>query len=96
MAKNDGGSAFPKPAHGEPGYYSYVSGQPGMTLRDWFAGHAPELPYDFGHTVRPDLDNYRDRFEEYERDMAQWLTDRLALWAYAYADAMLAAREKDA
>ena len=42
MATNDGGRAFPRPASAEEttlGGHANVS-QPGMSLRDWFAGQA--------------------------------------------------------
>lgn len=47
----------------------------GLSIRDYFAARAPEVPRDFG-------------WAQGERDSWQ----RRARWAYAYADAMLAAR----
>ncbi len=45
MSINDGGPAFPQsPLHGPNGEVvtigAYVSGESGMSLRDWFAGQA--------------------------------------------------------
>lgn len=42
---NDGGSAFPIPNDDRPGAYA---AEPGMSLRDWFAGQA--LAVLLGHT----------------------------------------------
>lgn len=55
----------------------------GMSLRDYFAAHAPTMP----KTAFLDL-------ERGNESGAQWMAKRLARWAYAYADAMLAEREK--
>lgn len=40
---NDGGPAFPQP----------VQSTPGMTLRDYFASHAPKIPDEFHNAGRP-------------------------------------------
>ena len=40
---NDGGPAFPHVLRNE-----YDSAEKGMTLRDYFAAHAPDVPDDFG------------------------------------------------
>jgi hypothetical protein len=67
----------------------------GMTLRDWFAGRAPDAPADYMWDERPDSDDYKDRhLSDFERDHDAWRLRRTAVWAYAYADAMLAARGK--
>lgn len=49
---NDGGPAFPSPAVYDPSREqvhaaSAYGADPGMTLRDYFAAHAPEVPADF-------------------------------------------------
>ena len=68
--KNDGGPAFPRPY--------MVSGTPGMSLRDWFAGQAMVgLMSDPG--LRP---SNTDEFEH------------MATRLYQVADAMLKEREK--
>ena len=88
MAKiNDGGLAFPGETLVKNGMHSTTKVyNPGMSLRDWFAGQAllsdpgnnPNLPGDPANTSRwPD---------------AKDLAERRAKWAYHQADAMLAAR----
>ena len=67
----DGGMAFPR----GPGPAS-----DGMSLRDWFAGHASEGDIASHRGVGPGSKPI------YSREMAK----------YRYADAMLAAREKEA
>lgn len=74
-----GGSAFPAgpfgdTMHGEDGrvWHQYPATE-GMTLRDWFAGHA--LAGMLSCPGRPDGD------------------DNKASWAYALADAMIAAKK---
>lgn len=53
----------------------------GMTLRDYFAAHAPDMPQDDKPWGEWDVHfTPEDRFE------------KLVAWRYAYADAMLAAR----
>ena len=81
---NDGGSAFPFAATDQSNVHMQ---QPGMSLRDWFAGQAlasfagenPNLPGDkASHTDWPS---------------AEELAMRRAVWSYLQADAMLAARD---
>lgn len=69
--KPDGGPAFPAA--------SYL--HRGMSLRDYFAAHAPERPGGWWPTPRP------ERLET-------WSPELHAAWAFAYADAMLAERDK--
>lgn len=48
--KNQGGSAFPVPAISQnsgTGETTVHQSDGGMTLRDWFATHAPAVPDDF-------------------------------------------------
>lgn len=70
MAKNDGGPAFPQRTENEYGVGFF---DPGMSLRDWFAGQA--LAGDLAATpnCRPSVIGSAER-------------------AYAYADAMIDAR----
>ena len=56
----------------------YQAGMGGMTLRDHFAGQAPPMPKQWWN------DSPKNQ---------HWLEVRAA-WNYAYADAMLAEREK--
>ena len=67
---NNGGPAFPVDV---PGHRIEF----GMTLRDYFAAHAPEPPGDF---IRTNAELY---------DSLAWR----ARWRWTYADAMLRARE---
>lgn len=84
MSKNDGDPAFPRPATPNTGALA----QEGMSLRDYFAGQAlvglivgiDPSPYVSGTRILKDLD----------LDSATSAASR----AYAYADAMLAEREK--
>ena len=89
--KPDGGPAFPA-----PGYI-----QQGMTLRDAIAMSAPECPYhaDFPfltiptpHRVVDDPDKPGGKLVLHSRQETQF--ERMARWAYGYADAMLAERDK--
>lgn len=81
-----GGPAFPYAFHfpeqdGEPGGINF-----GMSLRDYFAAHAPtvrEIPSEI-----PYFDDKQSRHQS--------SAERYAQWSYAYADAMLAERAKKA
>lgn len=57
--------------------------QPGMTLRDWFAGQAPEMPEQW----------WLDTKAQYGGKVGSY-AEAIAAWRYFYADAMLAARAK--
>lgn len=46
-ATNTGGPAFPLSAHPDHGYGPAASVHEGMSLRVWFATHAPDVPGDF-------------------------------------------------
>lgn len=77
---NDGGPAFPVPTISGPDLeVSYPPHVRGMTLRDWFAGQASETDILFHSNLlfAKRPDPYPTREE----------------CKYAYADAMLAARE---
>ena len=103
---NDGGSAFPVLREsGNPDMPLFMASA-GMTLRDWFAGHcdrpgraeiasAAGLTY-FAGKVWSGPRMFIASFEEWWMGIPQ--AERFRLCAkvrYAYADAMLAAREKD-
>ncbi len=76
MSEKDGGSAFP---------CSAPSNMPqGMTLRDYFAAHAPPMPDDWASLRRHDYADYEAAGEELLLDCQ---------WRWMWADAMLAARE---
>ena len=53
----------------------------GASLRDWLAVHAPEMTEQW--------------YEDSRGDGIHWL-DAQAAWSYAYADAMIAERDKEA
>ena len=74
MTKETGGPAFPQPTN------STLSWD-GMTLRDYFAAHAPECP-----------DTWLSRYpmERGWRGEARAIAD----WRFEYADEMLKAREQ--
>lgn len=74
MTKETGGSAFPLST------VRYEDGL-GMTLRDYFAAHAPECP-----------DTWLSRYpmERGWRGEARAISD----WRFEYADEMLKAREQ--
>jgi len=78
----DGGPAFPA----EGGYDSGLHPNPGMSLRDWFAGQALA---GLGEWT-PNLDDGS------QLDWTSMVAVRIhrAEWAYAQADAMLAARKE--
>jgi hypothetical protein len=98
MAKNnkDGGPAFPVPVDAinnqdgsllVPSQYG-LGPQPGMTLRDWFAGQIAS-----GFAALPDERSHRSS----DGDAAEWrrrLMLQDAEYCYAMADAMLKARQQ--
>jgi hypothetical protein len=53
--RKDGGPAFSLPAHkvrlGEGRQTLHVAANNGMSLRDYFAAHAPDPPYYWTHSV---------------------------------------------
>jgi len=134
MATKDDEAAFPCPSvYGDEnvGHQHLEVGQYGMSLRDFFAAHAPPVPDGFPlvrpaftpaptcpfhgpeldqfqgwgdwvaeDDIRPDLlaafCEFRAKLDEHERgrraENARVFARRQAEWAYALADAMLAAR----
>ena len=78
--KEDGGPAFPTIDHTESGY-PYCANF-GLSLRDWFAAHAPAPPK-----------WWMDSFGRNTQDLGEY-ADVLTQWSYAYADSMIAARQK--
>ncbi len=73
---DDGGPAFPNVCMNDP---CHPSSEPGMTLRDWFAGQAlVSVAQEYLH---------RNGFH------GETLYPNLAIHAYRVADAMLAARK---
>ncbi len=66
----------------------------GMSLRDWFAGHAPPPP---DHFTIPsaECDDWGDA-EKSSQAWSDWCVRRAVAWSFAYANTMLAARAKGA
>lgn len=99
MAENkDGRYAFPIPADDRRGWPA----ETGMTMRDWFASHAPEVPSWFrsDHPRRawskPGTSGIQKPVipdAEWNLTTEKWHMERRVAWAWAYADAMIAARE---
>lgn len=103
MTKNDGGPAFPTVNYEKPGNNlgtSIMTIVGGMTLRDYFAAHAPEKilwcfkidTSDLGES--PDIKALHDwqnkqRIYDKEVNKRRWI-----VWPYIWADAMLAERNK--
>ena len=91
MTRNDGGPAFPIPVvlqkHGDV-YHEIMTGWQaglkGMTLRDYFAGQALAGMYSSPYMLAAAYDDLENEQPD----------DRLALWAYDQADAMIAKRER--
>ena len=76
---NTGGPAFPTTQEN-----GCNSGEPGMTLRDYFAAKA--MPFEFKE--------YWDDFAECEnQNIVEYWREEIAESCYAMADAMLKARE---
>ena len=84
---DDGGPAFPR-AMGNMGDADTIArdqGAGGMTLRDFFAAHAPPMPLSIWGTT--DLNLHTDA------DCAGYLAV-IAMWRYLYADAMIEQRKE--
>ena len=107
MSMNDGGPAFPGEGamtirHHEGGDETCSVYSNGMTLRDWFAGQAPEPHADWVEQWARRY--FVDKGREVPRNLphgrvssklsAAENLEMLASWRYAYADTMLAERER--
>ena len=96
----DGGPAFPYAFQHEDDQRFIKEGfASGMTLRDYFAGQAPEVPEWFP----PNEWTTEEAVNRPTRESPGWMTmeivehvephiEHLVRWKFAYADAMLAAR----
>lgn len=76
--------------------FPVVPGQPdedmqGMSLRDWFAGRAPELPEDM--SVKKAAAMIGLTHEEYLKDSYRNFCKADAIGRYMWADAMMEARK---
>ena len=78
----DGPKAFPGPSYTKSGHSN--GHEMGMTLRDYFASHAPEVPHWF-----------RIKDDDAYPSAKDCQLDHLIKWRWFYADAMLKARESD-
>ena len=76
---NDGGPAFPQTITAFNTTVEEEFGQGGMSLRDYFAGQ-----FICGIAVHTE-----------DEEIETWRHKNVAKWAYAQADAMLAARNKE-
>ena len=79
MVRNDGGPAFPTNSD------QHDVSSCGLSIRDYFAAHAPPPPKWW-------LDSYPDCFSKADR--LQLPAEHWSQWAFVYADAMLAERQK--
>ena len=81
---NDGGHAFPWGSDG------FIAG--GLSIRDWFAGQAPEpSPEYMDQQYR--LDRARNPHNDSHKPQQRDTLTIKAQYRYAYADAMLSARQ---
>ena len=86
MKDNTGGPAFP--------VQDLSKWQcPGMTLRDWFAGQAPEPSVDYIAMQKAHDKNLNPHNDSYKPPLRTELEIRAA-YRYDYADSMLAERSK--
>ena len=86
MSKKDtGGPAFPESCG------DHII--PGMTLRDWFAGQAPEPSVDYIAMQKAHDKNLNPHNDSYKPPLRTELEIRAA-YRYDYADSMLAERSK--
>lgn len=114
--RNDGGPAFPKHTQSlamsdaVESWVETLPGSAGMSLRDYFAAHAPTERWRHywptPSTPRPDPDwaGIPESARQYEaspnnwKELAAWDTEDARQydlqWPYFYADAMLAERSK--
>lgn len=78
--KDDSGSAFPIQASDLVGSYNPTEG---MTLRQYYATHAPESPQWWRESYTAILENDLNTVAQHE-----------AQWRFCYADAMIAEGKK--
>ncbi len=94
MSRPDGGPAFPRGVAGIDGApvfsYDAVNGV-GMSLRDYFAAHAPALTDGQLASLVRHLVSQIDTLP-----LEQRIVSEVVKYAYLHADAMLAEREKQA
>ena len=91
--KLTGGPAFPQPDYMSDGS-TQTQGDPGMTLRDYFAGKALPVSYQFWMIdyYHPDAADAEIRAEDDRGDFSRDMKTLIAETAYELADAMLEVR----
>ena len=85
--KNDGGEAFPCPSTGMASY------NPGMSLRDWFAGMAPTEELNLPETAEQAAEVLGMEIKDYLNEAGIYWLVIVSMARFAWADAMLEARE---
>jgi hypothetical protein len=97
MTAENGGSAFPHLRRyvGPDTYEPLAEG--GMTLRDWFAGQAPEMPHWWmqNEALATQPPGWKDGMsaKDWDRLWNEFHCRKIASWRFHYADAMLEARK---
>lgn len=92
MIEETGGFAFPSKKVNHIGTVT----NPSMTLRDWFAGEAPEAPEWWMNEGCPQPPpGWSDGYgaTKWEELTTEWRVNRIAIWRWKYADAMIATRK---
>lgn len=92
---NDGGPAFPMQLWNQKvdGAINVVQDLRGMSLRDYFAAHAPPMPADIARDAWGASQERAGGSGTKAENLMAYLD---AKWRYRHADAMLKAREKRA
>lgn len=94
--KNTGGPAFPEAGLSGLPNGEFIHGQSGMTLRDYFAAHAPEVPLEFDRAFTEKVAQIginKDGIVYGPRKVFENDFERMIRWRWNYADSMLKARE---
>lgn len=89
---NDGGLAFPGKRMQQIGTTYAEADYPGMTLRDWFASHAPEPHADY-ISMQQHFDRGRNPHNDSHKPKLRSSVEIVAAFKFEFADAMIAARE---
>ena len=90
-AIKDGGPAYPMFIP-ENHFSTGSQDNQGMSLRDWFAGQAPESPKDWLDSQH-NCDRQRNPHNDSYKPAIRSDLELRASWRWAYADAMIKARE---
>jgi hypothetical protein len=93
MSQRDGGPAFPNPGLADANC-SFKSDVTGLTVRDYFAAHAPQ-PGEMDIAFQMKLDQNRNPHNDGPPKPPRRSRDEIVgALRYAYADGMIAARGK--